>query len=149
MGSLVSLTCQTCNYRVTFHLGVGAAGSLFEDGLEGLPRKSRDEIQRMIDEHRVIEKGHERAAFQCPNCHALYQLSYITLVYESVQGQRKAWVLPHYCLKCGSILELLFTDREIYEYMSHRGELSSIVSRLPCPRCSKVTLVITGFGFWD
>ncbi len=149
MGSFVSLTCQKCSYRVTFYLGVGMAGFSFEDELERLPQKSRNEIQRMIDERQVIEKRHEKAAFQCPNCHALYQLSYIRLVYESGQGQSNTWVMPHYCRECGSILELVFTDREIDEYMSHRGELNSIVSRLPCPRCSKLSLVISGVGFWD
>ena len=151
MGEMIEIFCKECKYREGFSLGVGMDYFSVESVLELVHPANRKEIKGIIHNHEVLEKESCHTLFHCVKCNALYERFHVKIDYKTHNGEQRTYETHHFCSRDHSGLVPVNTSEE-FDEEDYRGEheiLAPFIAELPCPKCTKKSLVIQNTGYWD
>ena len=131
MGEGITIKCRNCSTKQDFLLGVGWEYSSLETVFDSLRPNQREEVQKILNNHNVIQRDYEWRVFQCIRCMKLFNRLWVMLMYENGQMYETEYACP----ECGGGLR-------------QAGDLSDI-DQVPCGHCGKSALVIDGPFLWD
>ena len=111
--------------------GVGWEYSSLETVLDSLRPSQREDVQKILRTHNVLETDYEWRLFQCEHCRRLYDRLWVKLVYDGDH----AYETEYACSECeGSLRQL----RDLAD-----------IDQIPCSHCGQRMLVIDAPFLWD
>jgi DNA-directed RNA polymerase subunit RPC12/RpoP len=131
MGKGVRIECRKCSTKQDFLLGVGWEYSSLETVIGELDPKPRDEVQKILQDHVVLQREYEWRLYLCGKCKKLYDRLWVRIKYDGDQEYETVYR----CGKCDENLDKLH-------------DLEGI-SEIPCWRCGERTLTVGAKFLWD
>jgi DNA-directed RNA polymerase subunit RPC12/RpoP len=131
MGVGITVECPNCSIKLNFVLGVGMGYSSLESVLQFAQPDHKQEIQRVLETHPVLETKYSHCLFLCENCNHLSNGFYVKLIFDSGQFYETLF----HCSKCSTKLSQLHTLLELNDIL--------------CIGCGQKSLHVTEEYFWE
>jgi DNA-directed RNA polymerase subunit RPC12/RpoP len=131
MGEGITIQCTNCSMKRSFYLGLGWAYSSLETVIDSLEPSNREEVRKIVKDHKVLQRETGWRLYLCRKCKRLHNRFWVRLNYDGDQVYETAFTCP----KCG-------------EKLSHLRDTARI-SDLPCSYCGEKTLVLSEEFLWD
>lgn len=132
MGTSISVTCRSCKYTQEFQLGVGFMFYSLQAVLDCVrSKKVRQEIQTLLNEHKIREETFSMDVFCCDKCNGLHNHLFVDLFYDDGQKYEAVYKCP----KCRKPMRKI-------DIHCHSGEW-------PCPGCGNKFLEVVEKIMWD
>ena len=132
MGSGITITCTNCDYAKDFRLGIGMMYFLLENVISFVHHKKRQEIQRILNEEKVVDCDYAHTVYTCKKCGEFYERFYVKIFYGI---ERKVCRLSFNCSKCKTKLKRLRNPH--------------LLETFPCPKCKSKNLRSLPHVLWD
>jgi len=129
MGSILKISCESCNHSKEYMLGVGMIYSSLENVIEEVQTAKRGYVLSLLKRKDLIKTDYSHSLFACPKCEILYD----RFSYKIVYGNNEVLESEYNCSRCKTKLILAREN----------------VSKYRCPKCNTYSLKKEKIMIWD
>jgi hypothetical protein len=150
MGTLIEISCQSCDYKKDFYLGVGVMYSSLESVWAVIPFKSRQDVKSILANFTVTSTDFAHKLYHCINCKELYEKFWLKINFKTSTNEEKTYETKFKCPQCYKELKLAKEiETEEDEVKSDAELYTPFIAVLPCPKCGEEVLSSRTIGHWD
>ncbi len=156
MGSILDISCSECNYMNEYFLGIGEFFKERENKSIAIVNKLAG-----IDKSKIIIKESSIQVFRCFGCNSLFNK--LEISFRIKDNLQALYNVLYECNKCRLPLYPVFSDNIFY--MRHCceeksclnnfsnefefGYYENVLKDIPCYKCGKRNIYLSGWGFFD
>ena len=150
MGTLIEISCQSCDYKKDFYLGVGVMYSSLESVWNFIPFKSRQDVKSILANFTVTSTDFAHKLYHCTNCNEICEKFWLKIDFKTSTNEEKTYETKFKCPQCYKELKLAKEiETEEDEVKSDAELYTPFIAVLPCPKCAKESLAVKRTGHWD
>jgi hypothetical protein len=150
METLIEISCQSCDYKKDFYLGVGVMYSSLESVWNVILLRSRQDVKSILANFTVTSTDFAHELYHCTNCNEIYEKFWVKIDFKTSTNEEKTYETKFKCPQCYKELSLVRKAEETEDEEKSDAELyTPFIAVLPCLSCGEEVLSSRTIGHWD